>query len=72
MIFKILPLAAPIIIFILIKLAKSYISSVLFSEKKAKSSNEMIVCDECGTYVHEDLLLKKFGKFYCSKDCLNQ
>ena len=71
MIFKILPLLAPIIIFILLKLIKSYITSTLFAKKQSQS-NEMIVCDRCGTYVHEDLLLKKFGKFYCSKDCLNQ
>ena len=71
MIFKILPLLAPIVIFILLKLIKSYITSTLFAKKQSQS-NEMIVCDRCGTYVHEDLLLKKFGKFYCSKDCLNQ
>ena len=71
MIFKILPLLAPIIIFILLKLIKSYITSTLFAKKQSQS-NEMIVCDRCGTYVHEDLLLKKFGKFYCSKDCFSQ
>jgi late competence protein required for DNA uptake (superfamily II DNA/RNA helicase) len=70
-IFKILPLLAPIIIFILLKLIKSYITSTLFAKKQSQS-NEMIVCDRCGTYVHEDLLLKKFGKFYCSKDCFSQ
>ena len=71
MIFKILPLLAPIIIFILLKLIKSYITSTLFAKKQSQS-NEMIICDRCGTYVHEDLLLKKFGKFYCSKDCFSQ
>jgi formylmethanofuran dehydrogenase subunit E len=70
-IFKILPLLAPIIIFILLKPIKSYITSTLFAKKQSQS-NEMIVCDRCGTYVHEDLLLKKFGKFYCSKDCFSQ
>ena len=71
MIFKLLPLITPVIIFILLKLIKSYITSILYAKKQSKS-NEMIICDGCGTYVHEDLLLKKFGKFYCSKDCLNQ
>ena len=71
MIFKILLLLAPIIIFILLKLIRSYVTSILFAKKQSKS-NEMIVCDKCGTYVHEDLLLKKFGKFYCSKDCFSQ
>jgi hypothetical protein len=70
-IFKILPLLAPIIIFILLKLIRSNITSILFDKKQSKS-NEMIICDKCGTYVHEDLLLKKFGKFYCSKDCFSQ
>ena len=71
MIFKILPLLAPIVIFILLKLIRSNITSILFDKKQSKS-NEMIICDKCGTYVHEDLLLKKFGKFYCSKDCFSQ
>ena len=71
MIFKILLLLAPIIIFILLKLIRSNITSILFDKKQSKS-NEMIICDKCGTYVHEDLLLKKFGKFYCSKDCFSQ
>ena len=69
MIFKILPLLAPIIIFILIKLAKSYIYSVLFSGKKAKSSNEMIACCLCGTFVHESLIIIKSGESYCSDKC---
>jgi len=68
-IFKILPLLAPIIIFILVKLAKSYISSFLFSEKKAKSSNEMIACYLCGTFVHESLIINKSGENYCSDKC---
>ena len=71
MIFKLLPLITPFIVFILLKHIRSYITSVLFAKKQSKS-NEMIVCNKCGTYVHEDLLLKKFGKFYCSKDCFSQ
>ncbi len=68
MIFKLLPLIAAIIVFIIIRILKSYITSILFSKKQNKS-DEMISCYACGTYVHEDLIVKKFGKLYCSKDC---
>ena len=71
MLLKLLPLIAPFIIFIIIRLIRSYITSILFTKKQSKS-NEMIACNKCGTYVDEDLVLKRFGKFYCSKDCLNQ
>lgn len=71
MLLKLLPLVAPFIIFILIRLVRSYINSILFTRKQGKS-NEMIACDKCGIYVDEDLVLKRFGKFYCSKDCFNQ
>lgn len=71
MLLKLLPLIAPFIIFIIIRLIRSYITSILFTGKQSKS-NEMIACDKCGIYVDEDLVLKRFGKFYCSKDCFNQ
>ena len=70
MIFKLLPLIAPILVIIIIRLLKSYITSILFSKKQNKS-NEMIACSACGTYVHEDLIIKKYMKKYCSEDCSN-
>ena len=70
MIFKLLPLIAPILVVIIIRLLKSYITSILFS-KKQNESNEMIACSGCGTYVHEDLIIKKYRKKYCSEDCSN-
>ena len=70
MLFKLLPLIAPIVFFILIRLLKSYITSILFS-KKQNESNEMIGCYVCGTFVHEDLIIKKYGKKYCSEECSN-
>lgn len=71
MIFKLLPLIAPILVFIVIRILRSYVTSILFSKKQNKS-DEIIACSACGTYVHEDLLVKKFGKLYCSEDCFNQ
>ena len=71
MLLKLLPLIAPFIIFIIIRLIRSYITSILSTKQQSKS-NEMIACDKCGIYVDEDLVLKRFGKFYCSKDCFNQ
>ena len=32
---------------------------------------EMIGCYVCGTFVHEDLIIKKYGKKYCSEECSN-
>ena len=62
---------APFLILILIRLAKSYILWTLFAKKTAQKSKDMISCDSCGTFVHEDLLISRFGKKYCSKECTN-
>ena len=71
MIIKLLPLVAPFLILILIRLAKSYILSTLFTKKTTQKSKEMISCNSCGTFVHEDLLISRFGKKYCSEECTN-
>jgi hypothetical protein len=68
---KLIPLLVPFLILILIKLAKSHILSTLFTKKTTQKSKEMISCDSCGTFVHEDLLISRFGKKYCSKECTN-
>jgi len=69
-IFKIIPLIIPILIFIFIGLARSYLISKIFNKPKPKS-NEMISCFTCGTYVHEDLIIRKYQKQYCSEECSN-
>ena len=70
MILKIIPILIPFIIFVILRIAKGYIISSLFSRSKQKS-NEMFQCEVCGTYVHEKLLISRFGKKYCSKKCSN-
>ena len=50
---------------------KTPILSTLFTKKTTQKSKEMISCDSCGTFVHEDLLISRFGKKYCSKECTN-
>ena len=71
MIIKLLPILSPFLIFIIIRLVKSHFPSTLFSKKTNKTS-EMIACYSCGTFIHEDLLYKKFGRSYCSRHCSNQ
>ena len=46
----------------------------LVSNMTAKSnikSNEMVSCSFCNTHVHEELVIRKFGKPYCSEECSN-
>ena len=46
----------------------------LVSKMTAKSnikSNEMVSCSFCDTHVHEELVIRKFGKQYCSEECSN-
>ena len=67
---KLLPLLIPFFIFVIVLIAKSYIRS-LFSPKKEKKDQAMLACDNCETYTHESLLIKKSGKNYCSNKCSN-
>ncbi len=68
MLLKLLPLLIPPLIYFLIKLARLYISRIIFSEQN-KKSEQMLSCSVCGTYVHESLVIKKYGNSFCSKDC---
>ena len=70
MIIKLIPLFAPIIIYFLIQLTKSYFRSY-FKGDDGDRSEKMLSCLACGTFVHESLVLNKFGKNFCSEKCAN-
>ena len=42
----------------------------LFEKKNEKITDEMMECPTCKTYVSQKEALLSNGKFYCSKDCL--
>ena len=50
------------------KLIFTYKPSLYFSNNQ-NQSEEMIVCNTCGTYVHQDLVFRNYGKNFCSKNC---
>ena len=68
----ILKLIMPLIFFALISALRVYIQSGLskYNIKQRKCEN-MILCQECGTYVHESIIHKKSGRKFCSKRCSN-
>jgi uncharacterized protein len=42
----------------------------LFAKKNERITDEMMECPTCKTYVSQKEALLSNGKFYCSKDCL--
>ena len=42
----------------------------LFAKKNEKITDEMMECPTCKTYVSQKEALLSNGKFYCSKECL--
>ena len=65
---KILPLLIPLIIFLIPVIAKNYLK-FLFTKKNMVKDDLMVVCDECGTYSHESIVINKKGKNFCSNKC---
>ena len=65
---KILPLLIPLIIFLIPIIAKGYLK-FLFTKKKTNKDDLMFKCDNCGTYSHESIVIKKKGKNFCSNEC---
>ena len=41
------------------------------SKKDDVDSEEMVECCECGTFISSKEAFIKNGKFYCSKECMN-
>jgi formylmethanofuran dehydrogenase subunit E len=52
------------------QVAKGYVKSV-FIDKSADKFETMVSCSKCGTFVHESLVIHKFNKSFCSKECVN-
>ncbi len=42
----------------------------LFAKKNEKITDEMMECPTCKTYVSQKEAILSNGKFYCSKECL--
>jgi uncharacterized protein len=42
----------------------------LFAKKNERITDEMMECPTCKTYVSQKEALLNNGKFYCSKECL--
>ena len=42
----------------------------LFAKKNERIADEMMECPTCKTYVSQKEALLSNGKFYCSKECL--
>lgn len=46
---------------------------VFFKKKSKKKDNteveQMVECEECGTYISPNEGIIKSGKYYCSKEC---
>jgi len=65
---KILPLLIPLLIFLLPIIFRTYLKSA-FMKKNKKKNELMVICANCGTYVHESLIIKKNSISFCSKEC---
>jgi len=69
-ILKLIPILAPFLILIIIRMVKMFLVSNM-TAKSNINSNEMVSCSFCNTHVHEELVIRKFGKPYCSEECSN-
>ena len=43
----------------------------IITKKNEKIEDEMVECPTCKTYVSQKEAILSNGKFYCSKECLN-
>ena len=65
---KILPLLIPLIIFIILIIARNYLK-FLFTKQKTNKDDLTFECYNCGTYSHESIVIMKKGKNFCSNEC---
>jgi hypothetical protein len=65
---KIFTLLIPLLLFLIPFLARAYLKNA-FKTRKRKRNDSMFVCDKCGTYTHESIIVKKRGKKFCSTEC---
>lgn len=73
MIFKIIAILVVLFLVYLVFFKKGREKEVEKNTKKKNEriSDEMVECPSCGTYVSQNEAILSNGKFYCSKDCLN-
>lgn len=70
MIWKLIAIIAVLFVVYLIFFKKGREKDI--SNKKNESiSDEMVECPSCNTYVSQNEAILSNGKFYCSKECLN-
>lgn len=49
-------------------LTRAYLKSK-FETKKKKKNNSMLICNNCGVYTHESIIVSRKGKKFCSAEC---
>ncbi|MDZ7817130.1 MAG: PP0621 family protein [Aliarcobacter sp.] len=65
-------IAVVVIIFLIyILLFKKNREKDISNKKNEKITDEMVECPSCKTYVSQKEAILSNGKFYCSKECLN-
>ena len=60
-----------VIFLIYILLFKKNREKDITKKKNEKITDEMVECPSCKTYVSQKEAILSNGKFYCSKECLN-
>ena len=71
MIFKVLAIIVVLFLVYLIFFKKGREKEIVQAKKNEKISDEMVECPTCKTYVSQNEAILSNGKFYCSKECLN-
>ncbi len=73
MVLKVLAIVAVLFIVYLLFFKKGRENTVSNNKKKNNRtiSDEMVECPTCGTFVSQNEAILSNGKFYCSKECLN-
>ncbi|MFK2821684.1 PP0621 family protein [Arcobacter sp. YIC-80] len=71
MILKILAVLVVLFFVYLIFFKKGREKDIVQTKKDESISDEMVECPTCKTYVSQKEAILSNGKFYCSKECLN-
>lgn len=70
MIWKLLAVAAVLFVVYLVFFKKNREKEV-GTKKDEQISDEMVECPSCKTYISQSEAILSNGKFFCSKECLN-